>query len=128
MKREYLEPDWDEAREQVVARERTGFLGLILSAGRLVNYGPIAPEESRLIFSREALVYQRLQRRPDWLLANDAAVRQAQQMEERLRTRDLVQSAESFVEFYDANLPRQARVRRAWNTSIDTSRRSNASR
>jgi ATP-dependent helicase HrpA len=107
VKREYLEPDWDETREQVVARERISFLGLTLSAGRLVNYGPIAPEESRLIFSREALVYQRLQRRPDWLLANDAAVRQAQQMEERLRTRDLVQSAESFVEFYDAHLPRQ---------------------
>ncbi len=50
VKREYLEPDWDEAREQVVARERISFLGLILSAGRLVNYGPIAPEESRLIF------------------------------------------------------------------------------
>ena len=107
VKREYLEPDWDEAREQVVARERISFLGLILSAGRLVNYGPIAPEESRLIFSREALVYQRLLRRPDWLLANDAAVRQAQQMEERLRSRDLVRAAESFVEFYDTHLPRQ---------------------
>jgi ATP-dependent helicase HrpA len=107
VKREYLEPDWDEAREQVVARERISFLGLILSAGRVVNYGPIAPEESRLIFSREALVYQRLQRRPDWLLANDAAVRQAQQMEERLRTRDLLHAAESFVEFYDTHLPRQ---------------------
>ena len=107
VKREYLEPDWDEAREQVVARERIGFLGLILSAGRLVNYGPIAPEESRRIFSREALVYQRLKQRPDWLLANDAAVRQAQQMEERLRTRDLVHAAESFVEFYDTHLPRQ---------------------
>jgi ATP-dependent helicase HrpA len=107
VKREYLEPDWDEAREQVVARERISFLGLILSAGRLVNYGPIAPEESRLIFSREALVYQRLKQRPDWLLANDAAVREAQQMEERLRTRDLVHAAESFVEFYDTHLPRQ---------------------
>jgi ATP-dependent helicase HrpA len=107
VKREYLEPDWDESREQVVARERISFLGLILSAGRVVNYGPIAPEESRLIFSREALVYQRLKQRPDWLLANDAAVREAQQMEERLRTRDLVQSAESFVEFYDSHLPRQ---------------------
>ena len=72
-----------------------------------MNYGPIAPEESRLIFAREALVYQRLKRRPDWLLANDAAVREAQQMEERLRTRDLVHAAESFVEFYDAQLPRQ---------------------
>ena len=107
VKREYLEPDWDEAREEVVARERVGFLGLILSAGRLVNYGPIAPEESRLIFAREAIVYQRLRRRPDWLLANDAALREAQRIEERLRTRDLLQSAESFVEFYDQRLPRQ---------------------
>jgi ATP-dependent helicase HrpA len=107
VKREYLEPDWDEAREQVVARERISFLGLMLSAGRIVNYGPIAPEESRRIFSREALVYQRLKRRPDWLMANDDAVRQAQQMEERLRTRDLVHAAESFVEFYDTRLPRQ---------------------
>jgi ATP-dependent helicase HrpA len=107
VKREYLEPDWDESREEVVARERVGFLGLILSAGRIVNYGPIAPEESRLIFSREAIVYQRLRKRPDWLLVNDAAVRAAQQMEERLRTRDLLQSAESFVEFYDQHLPRQ---------------------
>jgi ATP-dependent helicase HrpA len=107
VKREYLEPDWDEAREEVVARERVGFLGLILSAGRLVNYGPIAPEESRLIFAREAIVYQRLRRRPDWLLANDAALSEAQRIEERLRTRDLLQSAESFVEFYDQRLPRQ---------------------
>jgi ATP-dependent helicase HrpA len=107
VKREYLEPDWDEGREEVIARERVSFLGLILSAGRVVNYGPIAPEESRRIFAREALVYQRLQRRPDWLAANDDAVRDAQQMEERLRTRDLVQGAESFVDFYDQLLPRQ---------------------
>jgi ATP-dependent helicase HrpA len=107
LKREYVEPDWDEEREEVVARERISFLGLILSANRVVNYGPIAPEESRRIFAREALVYQRLHRRPDWLLANDAALRDAQRMEERLRTRDLVQSAEAFVEFYDRALPRQ---------------------
>jgi ATP-dependent helicase HrpA len=107
LKREYLEPDWDDEREEVVARERIGFLGLILSANRVVNYGPIAPEESRRIFAREALVYQRLRRRPDWLLANDAAVRDAQRMEERLRTRDLLQNAEVFVEFYDRVLPRQ---------------------
>jgi ATP-dependent helicase HrpA len=107
LKREYLEPDWDEEREEVVARERISFLGLTLSANRVVNYGPIAPEESRRIFAREALVYLRLHRRPDWLLANDAAVREAQRMEERLRTRDLLQSAETFVEFYDRALPRQ---------------------
>jgi ATP-dependent helicase HrpA len=107
LKREYLEPDWDEEREEVVARERVSFLGLALSANRVVNFGPIAPEESRRIFAREALVYQRLQRRPDWLRENDAAVRAALNMEERLRTRDLLQNPEAFVEFYDHALPRQ---------------------
>jgi ATP-dependent helicase HrpA len=107
LKREYFEPDWDEEREEVMARERISFLGLTLSANRVVNFGPIAPEESRRIFAREALVHQRLKRRPDWLLANDAAVRDAQRMEERLRRRDLLQSAEVFVEFYDRALPRQ---------------------
>jgi ATP-dependent helicase HrpA len=106
-KREFLEPDWDEGREEVVARERISFFGLTLSANRVVNYGPIAPEESRLIFAREALVYERLHRRPDWLLANDAAIRAAQRLEERMRVRDLVQAPEVFVEFYASALPRQ---------------------
>jgi ATP-dependent helicase HrpA len=107
LKHEYLEPDFDEGREEVVARERISFLGLVLSANRIVNYGPIQPEESRRIFAREALVYQRLARRPAWLTANDAALGAAQQLEERLRTRDLVHPAEVFVDFYDTTLPRQ---------------------
>ncbi len=107
LKREYLEPDWSEEREEVVARERVSFLGLILSAGRRVNYGPIEPELSRLIFAREALSHGRLQRRPGWLLANDAAIREAAQIEERLRTRDLLRTAEEFTDFYDKALPRQ---------------------
>ena len=107
LKREFLEPDWNEEREEVTARERISFLGLILSANRTVNYGPIAPEESRRIFAREGLVFQRLRRRPDWLLQNDAAVLEAQRMEERLRSRDLLRNAEAFVDFYDRILPRQ---------------------
>jgi ATP-dependent helicase HrpA len=107
LKREYLEPDWNEAREEVVARERTTLLGLVLHADRTVNYGPIAPEQARQIFAREALVYQRLSRRPDWLLANDAALAAARRVEERLRTRDLVIDAESLVDFYVNALPRQ---------------------
>jgi len=106
-KREYLEPDWDDEREEVVARERISVLGLVVRANRWVNYGPIAPEESRNIFAREALVFQRLKSRPDWLMANDAAIREAERIEERLRTRGLVQNAEGLVEFYARALPRQ---------------------
>jgi ATP-dependent helicase HrpA len=107
LKREYLSPDWDERREEVVARERISFLGLTLSANRLVNYGPIAPEESRRIFAREALSYRRLTRRPEWLMRNDAALLAAQHLEERLRTRGLVHNPEGLAEFYDRALPRQ---------------------
>jgi ATP-dependent helicase HrpA len=107
LKREYLEPDWSETRAEVVARERTSFLGLVLRADRTVNYGPIAPEASRHIFAREALVFGRLVERPDWLRANDAAIAAAQRVEERLRTRDLLVDAEALVEFYDRALPRQ---------------------
>jgi ATP-dependent helicase HrpA len=107
LQREYLEPDWDEEREEVVARERVSLLGLTITRGRVVNYGPIAPEESRLIFAREALAYGRLNRRPDWLRDNDHAIVAAQAMEERLRTRDLLRAPEFFVEFYDKALPRQ---------------------
>src|SRR5260221_13197670 len=38
---------------------------------------------------------------------NDGAILAAQRLEERLRTRDLVRSADFFVEFYDKALPRQ---------------------
>lgn len=107
LKREYLSPDWDEGREEVVARERVSLLGLILSANRVVNYGRIAPEESRSVFAREALVHGRLARRPPWLEQNDAALLAAQGVEERLRTRGLVQNAERLSEFYDRALPRQ---------------------
>ena len=106
-KREFLEPDWDEKRGEVVARERVTFLGLTLSANRVVNYGPIAPEESRRIFAREALVHGRLEERPAWVQANDAAIREAERLEERLRVRDLLQPAEHFVDFYARALPRQ---------------------
>jgi ATP-dependent helicase HrpA len=106
-RREFLEPDWDEKRGEVVARERVTFLGLTLSANRIVNYGPIAPEESRRIFAREALVHGRLEERPAWVLANDAAIRGAERLEERLRVRGLLQPAEHFVDFYAHALPRQ---------------------
>ena len=107
MKREYLEPDWDEAREEVIARERISFLGLTLSAGRVINYGPLAPETSRLIFAREALVHGRLRRRPPWLQANDAVIAAAERVEERLRTRGLLVGADALTELYERALPRQ---------------------
>ncbi|MDE2305356.1 MAG: ATP-dependent RNA helicase HrpA [Gammaproteobacteria bacterium] len=106
IKIDHLEPDWDESREEVVARRVSSLYGLVI-AHRRVNYGPVAPEQARRIFAREALVHGRLGRRPPWLLANDRALAEARRVEDRLRMRGLVIEAEGLVDFYDQRLPRQ---------------------
>jgi ATP-dependent helicase HrpA len=107
VKREYFAADWDDTREEVTARERISLLGLTLSSGRSVNYGPIAPEEARHIFAREALVHRRMAARPAWLQENDAAIDQAFRIEDRLRVRGLVASNETLTAHYERLLPRQ---------------------
>ncbi len=107
IKREYFDADWSEAREQVVARERVTLLGLTLASGRQVNFGPVSPEESRRIFAREAIVFRRMRRRPDWLARNDAQLDEARRVEDRLRVRGLLASSESLAEHYERVLPRQ---------------------
>ena len=112
LKREYLEIDWDERREEVIARERVSLFGLVI-AQRRVNYGPIAPAQARQVFVREALVHGRLAQRPDWLVANDAALAAARGIEERLRTRGLVVEAEALVACYERRLPAHVSSRAA---------------
>jgi ATP-dependent helicase HrpA len=107
VKREYFAADWSEEREEVVAQERVSLLGLTLSAGRTINYGPIAPEEARHIFAREALVFRRMARRPEWLLRNDARIDDAARSEDRLRTRGLITTSEDLTAQYERLLPRQ---------------------
>jgi len=59
---------------------------------------------------------KRMRSMPGGLKANDAALRAARRKEERLRTRDLLQSAEAFVEFYDR--PCRARLSRRRDTGV----------
>ncbi|MBS0374978.1 MAG: ATP-dependent RNA helicase HrpA [Proteobacteria bacterium] len=59
VRRDYAEPEWDERRGIVVARERVTLWGLELASGRRVNYGSVAPEAAREMFVREALVHGR---------------------------------------------------------------------
>ncbi len=107
IRREYFAADWSESREEVVAQERVSLLGLTLSTGRVVNYGPIAPEESRHLFAREALVFRRMARRPDWLIRNDDMIDLAGRTEDRLRVRGLIASSEQLTAHYERALPRQ---------------------
>ncbi|MFO1465154.1 MAG: ATP-dependent RNA helicase HrpA [Steroidobacteraceae bacterium] len=107
VRREHFEADWSEARDEVVARERVSLLGLTLTTGRIVNYGPVAPGEAQRVFAREAIVHRRMTRRPGWLVAHDASIDAARRVEDRVRSRGLLASADTLTEFYVQCLPRQ---------------------
>ena len=67
LKREYTDPEWDEARGFVTAHESVSLYGLSLAAGRRINYGSVAPGPAREIFVREALVRGRSRLRAPFL-------------------------------------------------------------
>ena len=108
VKREYLAPDWDEDREEVVAHERISLLGLTLSAdrhGQLRTHraGGVAadlrPRGPGLPAAAAAA---------GWLRANDALARRGAHTPRSGCARAICWSgAESLVEFYDRALPRQ---------------------
>ncbi len=56
VQRSYEGAHWNPKRGRVEAAETITLFGLILEAGRSIDYGPVAPGEARRIFIREALV------------------------------------------------------------------------
>ena len=105
VRREYAEPEWDEVRGIVSCRESVSLYGLLLAAGRRVNYGAVEPAAAREIFVREALVHGR-SRLDAKFLAHNAELKAALRAEEAALRRHVV-LVDEVVEagFYLARLP-----------------------
>jgi ATP-dependent helicase HrpA len=56
VKREYVDPAWDERRGRVMAREVVKLYGFTIAADKRIDYGRVAPDAAREIFIAEALV------------------------------------------------------------------------
>jgi ATP-dependent helicase HrpA len=95
---------WDAQRGEVVATEQVTLFGLVIVAARTVSYGRVRPGAATDIFIREALVAGELGKPFAFLKHNQAMATQVQTMEERVRRRDLLVSAEGMVDFYRARL------------------------
>jgi ATP-dependent helicase HrpA len=112
IKRTYSEPHWVADRGFVAAYESVSLYGLPLATRRRINYGPIAPREAREIFIREALLDDgkepaRTAARGAFLDANRALRRQIEQLEAKIRRRDILADEERQVQFYAARIPEQ---------------------
>ncbi|WP_409427276.1 ATP-dependent RNA helicase HrpA [Mycobacterium sp. SMC-11] len=105
VQRSYSEPHWDAKRGEVMAFEKVTLYGLPLVARRRVGYARVEPAVARELFIRHALV------EGDWVsrhrfLADNAALRiQLQELEDRLRRRDLIVDDDTVYDLYDARIP-----------------------
>ncbi|WP_081195702.1 ATP-dependent RNA helicase HrpA [Halomonas sp. BC1] len=105
VKSSYSEPHWEMKRAQVVAFEQVTLFGLPIVARRRVHYGPIAPQESRELFIRRALVEGEFQTRGAFFAHNRALIEEVEALEDRARRRDILVDEESLFAFYDERIP-----------------------
>ena len=94
------------ARASLPRSESVSLYGLILSSGRRVNYGAIAPREAREIFIREALVGGTCGDRRRVRGGEPADAPRSGMLEAKTRRRDLLAGEEQEVEFFAARCRR----------------------
>ncbi|MBW6520792.1 MAG: ATP-dependent RNA helicase HrpA [Desulfoarculaceae bacterium] len=107
-KRSWSAPRWHKKSGQVIADERVTLFGLVIVAGRKVNYGRIDPKnqaEARQIFIQSALMGGELDGPFPFLKKNLQLLEEWQDTEERLRKRDIVVDDRALHGFYEQRIP-----------------------
>ncbi len=105
VKRSYSEPEWQPERGMVSALETVSLYGLILSAGRRVNFGLVEPAAAREIFVREALLHERCQLQGRFRAANLRTRQRLEAAEARLRRRGDLLDEERVMAWFLARVP-----------------------
>ncbi|MCW2769717.1 MAG: hrpA [Aeromicrobium sp.] len=103
--RSYSEPHWSTRRGSAMAREKLLLFGIPLVADRLVQLGPIDPVVSRDLFIRHALVQGQWRTHHRFYADNKRMIEGVEELEDRLRRRDLRVDDETLYAFYDARVP-----------------------
>lgn len=114
-KRSYLDPYWDEKRDEVVAAEQVSLFGLVIVPQRLVPYGPIHPVEATDIFIRSAIIQGRLKKPFAFMKHNQDLIEDIKGIEARIRRHDLLIAEENLFDFYRQKLTRIYSPRRLSN-------------
>ena len=105
VRRSYSEPHWEKKRAGVVAYEKVLLYGVPLVASRKVDYGRIDPVLSRELFIRHALVEGDWSTHHAFFAHNQELLEQAEELEHRVRRRDIVVGDDDLFAFYDARIP-----------------------
>ncbi|MFY0405535.1 ATP-dependent RNA helicase HrpA [Solicola sp. PLA-1-18] len=124
VKRSYSEPHWSKKRGSVMAHERVTLYGIPLAADRLVTFGSIDPVTSRDLFIRHALVQGEWDTRHHFFDRNRALLDDVEDLEERVRRRDIRIDDDTLFAFYDRLVPADVVSGRHFDTWWKQARRS----
>lgn len=105
LKRSYAEPHWSRSRGAVMAKERVTLYGVPLVVDRPVGYWRVDPAGARELFIRHALVEGDWQTRHRFVARNRTKVAEIEELENRLRRKDLRADDQALFEFFDARIP-----------------------
>lgn len=105
LKLHYYEAKWQPAKGRVMALRRSTLFGLTVSDKVPVHYGKLDVEASRELLIREGLIPGRWPKQPPFLRHNLRLQRDVQDMESRIRRRDLLVDEAVLYDFYHERLP-----------------------
>jgi ATP-dependent helicase HrpA len=88
-----------------MAYEKVTLYGVPIVASRRVAYGRIDPELSRTLFIRHALVQGEWRTHHAFFHANRELLDEVEELEHRLRRRDILVDDETLFDFYDERVP-----------------------
>ncbi|MDQ0663804.1 ATP-dependent helicase HrpA [Arthrobacter ulcerisalmonis] len=104
VKRSYSEPHWSTRQGAVMAYEKVTLYGVPIIAQRRINYGRVDPMAARELFIRHALVEGDWKTHHKFFHRNRALLHEVEELEARMRRRDLLVDDETLFEFYDARI------------------------
>jgi len=104
VKRSYSEPHWSTRQGAVMAYEKVTLYGVPIIAQRRINYGRVDPVVARELFIRHALVEGDWRTHHKFFHRNRALLHEVEELEARMRRRDLLVDDETLFEFYDARI------------------------
>ncbi len=105
IKRHYYDPHWEKKPAQVNAYERSTLYGLLLNPKKRVHYGPMAPDEARTVFIRQALVEGEFDTRAPFFAHNHKLIHDIEALEHKSRRPDVLVDDELIFAFYDSKVP-----------------------
>jgi ATP-dependent helicase HrpA len=114
VRRSYGEAQWVPSRGMVMARETVSLYGRVLSSGRQVNFAAIDPAAARRVFVEEALVRGQSDLRAAFLERNARLRAEFEQLEAKLRRRDLLAADDALAAFYLERIPADVASTRAF--------------